>query len=74
MIPTLGQSLKDEESAAEYRKGGYLPVTVGDRFAKDRYAVVRKLGYDQTSFLTPRLTVLTSWGHFSTVWLVKDEQ
>jgi len=53
----LDQALKEEESAAEYRKGCYLPITIGDKFAKGRY-----------SFST------LSWGHFSTVWLVKDEQ
>ncbi|KZS96169.1 kinase-like protein [Sistotremastrum niveocremeum HHB9708] len=52
----LNMESKDEESAAEYNRGGYLPVSVGQSFSKDRYQVVRKLG----------------WGHFSTVWLVRD--
>ncbi|KAI0027811.1 kinase-like domain-containing protein [Vararia minispora EC-137] len=47
---------RDEESAAEYNTGGYLQVKVDDTFKDGRYIVVRKLG----------------WGHFSTVWLVKD--
>lgn len=44
-----------EESAHDYRMGGYHPVKIGDVFDSDvaRYRVLRKLG----------------WGHFSTVWL-----
>ncbi|KAL1677502.1 kinase-like domain-containing protein [Schizophyllum commune] len=49
---------KDEESPADYNSGGYLQVQVNDTFKNGRYRVVRKLG----------------WGHFSTVWLVKDTQ
>ncbi|KAI4529016.1 kinase-like protein [Schizophyllum commune Loenen D] len=49
---------KDEESPADYNSGGYLQVQVNDTFKDGRYRVVRKLG----------------WGHFSTVWLVKDTQ
>ncbi|KAI9444992.1 kinase-like protein [Lactarius indigo] len=49
-------SSKDEESPADYNYGGYLQVKVADAFKDGRYTVVRKLG----------------WGHFSTVWLVKD--
>ncbi|KAK7468660.1 hypothetical protein VKT23_003164 [Stygiomarasmius scandens] len=47
---------KDEESPADYNAGGYLPVKLNDTFKNGRYRVIRKLG----------------WGHFSTVWLVKD--
>ncbi|KAI0274862.1 kinase-like domain-containing protein [Gloeopeniophorella convolvens] len=47
---------KDEEPPADYNSGGYLQVKVADSFKDGRYTVVRKLG----------------WGHFSTVWLVKD--
>lgn len=36
--------------------GGYHPVRVGELYSNGRYVVVRKLG----------------WGHFSTVWLVRD--
>lgn len=43
-------------TAAQYVKGGYHPVHIGDTFSDGRYIVVRKLG----------------WGHFSTVWLAKD--
>ncbi|VDB85883.1 unnamed protein product [Peniophora sp. CBMAI 1063] len=49
---------RDEENAAEYNTGGYLQVKVGDSFKDGRYAIVRKLG----------------WGHFSTVWLVRDSK
>ena len=46
----------DVEDAQDYRKGGYHPAKVGDLFHQGRYEIVKKLG----------------WGHFSTVWLVKD--
>lgn len=36
--------------------GGYHPVKIGELYNTGRYVVVRKLG----------------WGHFSTVWLVRD--
>lgn len=47
--------LKNEESIAEYKAGGYCPIKIGDQFCSEvcRYKVLRKLG----------------WGHFSTVWL-----
>lgn len=54
-----------EEDAGDYKPGGYHPVRLGDGLGEVqdvrgyktwRYQVVRKLG----------------WGHFSTVWLVKD--
>lgn len=38
--------------------GGYHPVIVGEQFKNGRYTVVRKLG----------------WGHFSTVWLSRDNE
>ncbi|BGP42039.1 hypothetical protein JCM10449v2_006041 [Rhodotorula kratochvilovae] len=47
----------EEEKLSDYEPGGYHPVRVGDVYGpKDRYVVVRKLG----------------WGHFSTVWLARD--
>ena len=46
----------DVEDAEDYRRGGYHPAKVGDVFKEGRYLIVKKLG----------------WGHFSTVWLVKD--
>ncbi|KAF8905437.1 kinase-like domain-containing protein [Gymnopilus junonius] len=58
ILPVDEPCCKDEESPADYNAGGYLPVKVGDTFSGSRYRVVRKLG----------------WGHFSTVWLVKDSQ
>ena len=47
---------EDEEDLEDYRPGGYHPVNIGDDFKVGRYVVVRKLG----------------WGHFSTVWLARD--
>ncbi|KAF9557569.1 kinase-like protein [Agrocybe pediades] len=49
---------EDEEDWEDYVKGGYHPVKIGDTFSDGRYVVVRKLG----------------WGHFSTVWLAKDQK
>ncbi|KIS68216.1 serine/threonine protein kinase SKY1 [Mycosarcoma maydis] len=49
---------EDEEDLEDYGKGGYHPVHVGDTFSEGRYLIVRKLG----------------WGHFSTVWLAKDNK
>lgn len=46
----------DEEDSEDYCKGGYHPVTVGEQYNNGKYTVVRKLG----------------WGHFSTVWLSRD--
>ncbi|KAK0465261.1 kinase-like domain-containing protein [Desarmillaria tabescens] len=56
ILPVEEPFCKDEESPADYNAGGYLPVKLSDSFKNNRYKVVRKLG----------------WGHFSTVWLVKD--
>ncbi|KAJ6629478.1 kinase-like domain-containing protein [Mycena sp. CBHHK59/15] len=47
---------EDEEDWEDYKPGGYHPVKIGDSFSDNRYVVVRKLG----------------WGHFSTVWLTRD--
>ncbi|WVQ82070.1 hypothetical protein IAT38_004198 [Cryptococcus sp. DSM 104549] len=49
---------EDEEDLEDYRPGGYHPVNIGDEFNGGRYMIVRKLG----------------WGHFSTVWLARDNQ
>ncbi|KAM7220647.1 protein kinase [Rhypophila decipiens] len=61
--PTSSSSVEDaaentaeEEDSEDYCKGGYHPVTVGEKFKDGKYTVVRKLG----------------WGHFSTVWLSRD--
>ncbi|KAI5782770.1 kinase-like domain-containing protein [Geopyxis carbonaria] len=48
----------DEEDFEDYCKGGYHPVQVGETFKSGRYEVIRKLG----------------WGHFSTVWLSRDNE
>ncbi|KAI9826128.1 MAG: serine/threonine protein kinase, CMGC group [Thelocarpon impressellum] len=50
------ENTADEEDSEDYCKGGYHPVTVGEVFKDGKYTVVRKLG----------------WGHFSTVWLSRD--
>ncbi|KAF9015021.1 kinase-like domain-containing protein [Cyathus striatus] len=57
-ILPVDEPCKDEESPADYNAGGYLQVKVNDTFKGGKYRVIRKLG----------------WGHFSTVWLVKDTQ
>ncbi|KAF7726972.1 serine/threonine protein kinase, CMGC group [Apophysomyces ossiformis] len=46
-----------EEDVKDYCKGGYHPVQIGEKFKDGKYVVLRKLG----------------WGHFSTVWLVRDQ-
>jgi serine/threonine-protein kinase SRPK3 len=50
------ENTADEEDSEDYCKGGYHPVQVGEQYNDGKYTVVRKLG----------------WGHFSTVWLSKD--
>ena len=52
-------SAKHCKAGASLRRcctGGYHPVHIGELYKEGRYTVMRKLG----------------WGHFSTVWLVKD--
>ena len=50
------EATADEEDSEDYCKGGYHPVQVGEQYKDGKYTIVRKLG----------------WGHFSTVWLSKD--
>ena len=52
----MPENAADEEDSEDYCKGGYHPVSVGETYKDGKYTVVRKLG----------------WGHFSTVWLSKD--
>ena len=52
----IAENTPDEEDFEDYCKGGYHPVRIGELFKCGRYVVVRKLG----------------WGHFSTVWLARD--
>ncbi|KAG1826199.1 kinase-like domain-containing protein [Suillus subaureus] len=56
IVPVPDQEPKDEESPADYNTGGYMVIKIDDTFKEGRYIVARKLG----------------WGHFSTVWLIKD--
>jgi serine/threonine-protein kinase SRPK3 len=66
-------SPKDEESPVDYNNGGYLQVRLSDLFKDGRYTIVRKLGYvPLPSLLRRPAPISLSWGHFSTVWLVKD--
>jgi serine/threonine-protein kinase SRPK3 len=51
-----GSEASEEEDLEDYCKGGYHPVEPGQVYKNGRYTVVRKLG----------------WGHFSTVWLARD--
>ncbi|CAO3648053.1 unnamed protein product [Mucor fragilis] len=53
----MDEDEEEEEDRKDYCKGGYHPVHVGEKYKDGQYVVVRKLG----------------WGHFSTVWLVKDQ-
>jgi len=46
----------EDEGIEGYRRGGYHPVYIGDKFFHGRYVVVNKVG----------------WGHFSTVWRAYD--
>ncbi|KXZ45785.1 hypothetical protein GPECTOR_50g578 [Gonium pectorale] len=46
----------EDEGTEDYKKGGYHPVSIGEKYKSGRYTVLKKLG----------------WGHFSTVWLVLD--
>jgi serine/threonine-protein kinase SRPK3 len=50
------ENAPDEEDSEDYCKGGYHPVHVGEEYKDGRYTIIRKLG----------------WGHFSTVWLSRD--
>ena len=50
------ENAADEEDSEDYCKGGYHPVQVGEEYNNGKYTVIRKLG----------------WGHFSTVWLSRD--
>ena len=76
ILPVEHSFLKDEESPADYNTGGYLPVKLNDTFKNGRYRVVRKLGCVSIInwFLIFFIACLRRWGHFSTVWLVKDTQ
>ncbi len=51
-----GDHTAEEEDSEDYVKGGYHPVHVGEEYKDGKYTVIRKLG----------------WGHFSTVWLSRD--
>lgn len=55
-VEDAADNTADEEDSEDYCKGGYHPVTIGEKFNNGKYTVVRKLG----------------WGHFSTVWLSRD--
>lgn len=63
LSPSSGSDSEEEfsdeqEDEEDYRRGGYHRVRVGEKFKDGRYTVLHKLG----------------WGHFSTVWMVRDEQ
>lgn len=57
-LPEPDLTRSDSEDEAEYTKGGYHRVKLGDKFDNGRYTVIGKLG----------------WGHFSTVWHCHDAQ
>lgn len=47
---------ENEEDLKDYAPGGYHTCFIGENYKNNKYTLVRKLG----------------WGHFSTVWLAKD--
>lgn len=66
-LPSLGADLEledepdptnlaEEEDLKDYAPGGYHPCYIGETYKNEKYTLVRKLG----------------WGHFSTVWLARD--
>jgi hypothetical protein len=55
-VEETASEASEEEDLEDYCKGGYHPVEPGQVYKNGRYTVVRKLG----------------WGHFSTVWLARD--
>lgn len=81
IVPVPEVESKDEESAADYNPGGYLYIKLNDTFKDGRYVVLRKLGCVASISVLPShwscadaSSPFTSWGHFSTVWLVKDQE
>ncbi|CAI9111918.1 OLC1v1012262C1 [Oldenlandia corymbosa var. corymbosa] len=55
-VTTEFDSMPENESTPEHRRGGYNIVRISDKFKQGRYVVQKKLGQ----------------GHFSTVWLARD--
>ncbi len=53
-----GNESEEQEDPKEYCKGGYHHLRIGDKLHKERYSVIRKIG----------------WGTFSTVWLCFDQR
>lgn len=49
-------NVENEEDPKDYVPGGYHPCYIGETYRNNKYTLVRKLG----------------WGHFSTVWLARD--
>lgn len=49
-------NVENEESLKDYVPGGYHTCYIGETYRDNKYTLVRKLG----------------WGHFSTVWLARD--
>ena len=60
IVPVQDNVSKEEESAADYNTGGYLPVKINDVFRDGRYLVLRKLGYNPFSPCRPCLTLPTA--------------
>ncbi len=53
-----GNETEEQENPNEYCEGGYHHLRIGDKLHKQRYSVIRKIG----------------WGTFSTVWLCFDQR
>lgn len=50
------EDFTNAEDYSQYKLDGYHPVYISEKFKSGKYQIIQKLG----------------WGHFSTVWLIKD--
>ena len=76
-------NLAEEEDIEDYGPGGYLNVKVGDDFVSPNrrhpYITIRKLGCILclslfALSLSSHIFLHRRWGHFSTVWLVLNQE
>jgi serine/threonine-protein kinase SRPK3 len=50
-VPLFESDSEDYESLENYRRGGFHPVSLGDRFYDGRYTIMHKLGFGTTSMV-----------------------